>query len=75
MFNFTEEKLAGRSRAFRYLFHVVSGFRFVSYRAWREAGEPNPFVTKTYTRRHTERVEFVDIFGEELDRSSPRSRR
>ncbi len=29
-------------------------------------GEPNPFVGKTYRQHVTERIEFVDIFGEEL---------
>lgn len=63
---FTEPKLAQKSRIFRYLFYLASGFRLKSFRSWAKDGEPNPFVTKSYRPVRTERVEFVDIFDDML---------
>lgn len=62
----TEPELAEKSRLFRYLFYLSSGCRLTSFRSWAEQGEPNPFVAKSYKAVRTERVEFVDIFGDVL---------
>lgn len=63
---FTEPKLAQKSRLFRYVFYLASGFRLKSFRSWANEGEPNPFVTKTYRSVRTERVEFSDIYDDML---------
>lgn len=64
MFKLSGPALAGKSCYLRYVYFLVSGFRFKSYRAWREAGEPNPFVKKSYRHQATHRVEYIDIFAE-----------
>ena len=55
-------KLPARGRLFRYVYFLISGFQFVSYKSWIKRGEPNPFVTKCYRNRVTHRSEFSDIF-------------
>ena len=72
MINYTAPKLAEKSAVFRYLHFVITSFRLKSFRSWKEAGEPNPFVEKTYRTVRTERVEFVDIFEDVL---TPENRR
>ena len=74
MFKFSASDLAARPKVFRYLYYVLSSFQLKSFRSWRKEGEPNPFVKKTYRRKVTDRVEFVDIFGDDLDARRPRSR-
>ena len=68
MLQITDKKLSNRSELFRYMFFLISGCRLVRYQTWKQAGEPNPFVTRTYDRPTTDRVEFVDIFGDELSK-------
>jgi hypothetical protein len=58
---------------FRYIYYVVSAVRLKSFRQWRNDGEPNPFVRKTYKRVVTERAEFTDIFDDVLKSARPRS--
>lgn len=74
MFKMSASSLAGKSAAYRYAYFLVTSFKPVGFKAWRHQGEPNPFVGKSYRRVVTERVEFVDIFGEDLNRSKPNSR-
>ena len=74
MFKMSASKLAERSATFRYLYFLISSFKPIGFKAWKEQGEPNPFVEKSYRRVVTERVEFVDIFGDDLNRSRPNSR-
>lgn len=64
----TDRDLERRSKAYRYLFYLVSNVRFKRYRTWLREGEPNPFVGKTYRKVQTERVEFDDIFEDIFDR-------
>lgn len=61
---FTEPKLEQKSRTFRYLYYLASGFRLKSFQSWEKEGEPNPFVAKSYKQVRTERIEFVDIFDD-----------
>ena len=74
MFKMSATNLAEKSAAFRYLYFLISSFKPIGFKAWKEQGEPNPFVEKTYRRVVTERIEFVDIFGEDLNRKKPNSR-
>ena len=62
MVKMTEPGLKKRSLIFRYFFYLVSGRRLRSFKAWKEEGEPNPFVAKSYRPIVTERVEFDDLF-------------
>jgi len=71
MLKYTEPKLAKKSAYFRYLHYTITSFRLKSFRSWKSAGEPNPFVEKTYRPVRTERIEFVDIFEDVL---APRKR-
>lgn len=71
MFRLSATDLAVKPAAFRYAYYILTSVNPKSFRAWRKEGEPNPFVAKTYRRQVTERVEFVDIFGEELDARRP----
>lgn len=71
----TEHGLSKKSPFFRYFFYIFSSFRPVSFRNWKANGEPNPFVTPSYKKREqTERVEFIDIFSEDLSRSGGRTK-
>lgn len=74
MFRLSASKLAEKPALHRYLYFLFSSFQLTSFRAWRRAGEPNPFVGKTYRQHVTERVEFVDIFGDDLATQRSRSR-
>ncbi len=39
----------------------------MSYQSWVKAGEPNPFVSRSYARRpQTRRNDFTDIFADDL---------
>lgn len=60
----TCSNIAGKPRVFRYFFYLISSCRLRGYRSWKQAGEPNPFVAKTYRAIQTERVEFTDLFEE-----------
>ena len=71
MFTVSELKLAEKSRFFRYVFYLISGFRLTSFHTWTQEGEPNPFVKRAYRQRQTRRVEFTDIF-EDLDKKNKR---
>lgn len=64
MFEVTDQKLAKKSLLFRYLFYVISSVRTVSFSSWQNAGEPNPFVSRTYRNKQTKRQEIIDIFDE-----------
>ena len=67
MFRVEEKNLSGKSPYFRYLFYLISSCRAISYKSWVREGEPNPFVSHSYSpREQTQRVEFVDIFAEEF---------
>lgn len=66
MIFYTGPKLAEKSAIFRYLHFLVTSFRLESFRSWQAAGEPNPFVGKTYRAVRTEQKEFVDIFEDVL---------
>jgi hypothetical protein len=66
MLKLSPSSLAKRSETFRYLYFVITSFKLKSFRAWKKAGEPNPFVTKTYRHNVTARVEFTDIFDDVL---------
>ncbi|MCG6883968.1 MAG: hypothetical protein LJE62_09465 [Silicimonas sp.] len=74
MFKLSSPDLAKRSATFRYLYYIVSSFRFKSFRSWQQDGEPNPFVTNSYKRVVTERVEFTDIFDDVLKPRRQKSR-
>ena len=74
MLKFSATDLAARPTVFRYLYYILTSFNPRSFRSWQKAGEPNPFVQKTYRQQVTERVEFVDIFGEDLKARRPRSK-
>lgn len=74
MFKMSASNLAEKSAAFRYLYFLISSFKPIGFKAWKEQGEPNPFVGKCYRRVVTERVEFVDIFGEDLNKQRPTRR-
>lgn len=74
MLKLPASKLARRSAAFRYAYFVVTSFKLKSFRAWKDAGEPNPFVGKTYRHNVTERVEFTDIFEDVLKGPKAQSR-
>jgi len=59
--------LRRKPKWFRFVYFIVSGVRFTSYRTWSEAGEPNPFVSLCHTaRRSTSRQEVIDVFGADL---------
>jgi hypothetical protein len=74
MFKMSEPDLAKKPAVYRYVYFLVSSLKPMGFRAWKARGEPNPFVGKSYRRVVTERVEFVDIFGDDLKRSKPTSR-
>ncbi len=74
MFNLSANDLAAKPTIFRYVYYVLTAFNPKTYKAWQEAGEPNPFVAKTYRKQVTDRVEFVDIFGDDLNAHHPRSK-
>lgn len=74
MFKISASKLSKKSEAFRYLYFLISSFKPISFKTWKQRGEPNPFVEKSYRRVVTERVEFVDIFGDDLNKTRPNSR-
>ncbi|MEM9426555.1 MAG: hypothetical protein AAGA06_07615 [Pseudomonadota bacterium] len=76
MFKIPAAKLAKKSDRFRYLYFVITSCKLKSFKAWRQAGEPNPFVQKTYRHNVTARVEFTDIFDDILkpDRTESRDR-
>lgn len=59
-------KLAKKSETFRYIYFLISSCKLKSFKAWKKAGEPNPFVAKTYRHNVTARVEFTDIFDDIL---------
>lgn len=67
MLKLSPAALAKRSVAFRYVYFLVTSFKMTSFRGWKKAGEPNPFVEKTYRHTVTERVEFTDIFDDVLN--------
>ncbi len=66
MFEISATDLAVKPAAFRYVYYILTSVNLKSYRTWRKEGEPNPFVGKTYRQKVTERVEFVDIFADDL---------
>ncbi|MEM7719390.1 MAG: hypothetical protein AAF222_09305 [Pseudomonadota bacterium] len=66
MLGLSPDRLAKRSAAFRYGYYLVTSCKLKSFRGWKCAGEPNPFVEKTYRHKVTERVEFTDIFDDVL---------
>ena len=66
MLKFTATDLAEKSAVFRYVYYVLTAFNPKSFRTWQREGEPNPFVEKTYRQHVTDRIEFVDIFSNEL---------
>ena len=66
MFKVSWTDLFRRSANLRYIYYVVSAVRLQSFKQWRDDGEPNPFVRKTYRHAVTERAEFTDIFGDVL---------
>lgn len=66
MIRYTQPTLSQKSAAFRYLYYTITGVRLKSFRSWRDAGEPNPFVGKSYRSRQTHREEFLDIFDDVL---------
>lgn len=70
----SEAELARRPLLFRYAYYVLSSFRLLSLTRWRRAGEPNPFVQRTYRHKGTERVEFVEAFCDLLQSRGPGSR-
>ena len=74
MLKMSASELAKKSAVFRYAYFLVTSLKPLGFRAWKDRGEPNPFVGKCYRRVVTERVEFVDIFGDDLKRSKPTSR-
>ncbi len=71
MFFFSQESLAKRSKAFRYLHYIISGVRYVPFAKWNAKGEPNPFVKPTYRHKGTHQAEFAEIFE---DLRGPRTR-
>ena len=75
MLKLSKSQLANKPAIIRYLYFVTSSCKLVSFSAWRRAGEPNPFVGKTYRQHVTERIEFVDIFGDDLNDRGPRRSR
>ncbi len=64
MFQFTQRRLARKSKLFRYAFFIISSVQLKSFRSWTKEGEPNPFVAKTYRHKQSRRVEFDDIFDD-----------
>lgn len=62
MFKFSAQELAGKPRCFRYLHYILTNLRLISPREWKKAGEPNPFVRKTYRHKMSEIADFNDIF-------------
>ena len=74
MFKLPASKLSQKSELFRYFYYVFSSFKLRSFKAWKKAGEPNPFVAKTYRHNVTARVEFTDIFEDVLGRDRAESR-
>lgn len=64
MFKLSACQLAEKPHLFRYFYYVFSSLRLITLRDWKAAGEPNPFVEKTYPTKVTEMVDFVDIFDE-----------
>jgi hypothetical protein len=74
MIKYTQPALAQKSTAFRYLYYTISGVRLKSFRSWKDAGEPNPFVGKSYRNRQTHREEFLDIFDDLLGDAAIKSR-
>lgn len=68
MFHIDQDRLAQKSRLYRYFFYILSSFRPVAFSAWTEEGEPNPFVPVTRRIRVTHRNEIQDIFRDSLGR-------
>ena len=66
MLRMSPSGLEKRSATFRYVYFLITSVKFKSFRAWKEDGEPDPFVEKTYRTVVTERVEFTDIFEDVL---------
>lgn len=66
MFSFDERKLREQPNWYRYLFYLISSCTFISYRSWKQGGEPNPFVSQKPRPRYTHHKEIVDIFGDTL---------
>ena len=62
MIKFSAQELAGKSCCFRYLHYIVTNLHLISPGEWRRAGEPNPFVRKTYRHKMSEIADFDDIF-------------
>ncbi len=62
-------KLADQTALVRYIYFLVTSCCLKTYRSWQSAGEPNPFVRKSYRVACTERVEFADIFEDVLSTS------
>jgi len=60
------ESLGKNSYIFRYVYFMLSSFRFKSFAQWKAEGEPNPFVAKKLKRRQTSRQEIVEIFHDKL---------
>ena len=70
MIPFGQQTLNRRSRAFRYLYYVISNVRLISYSKWTEIGEPNPFLCKSYRQLGARRSEFLDLL-QDLHQAGP----
>lgn len=66
MSKYVQRKFAQKSSFYRYLYFLVSGLRFRSFAAWKQEGEPNPFVRPCYDARITSRSELVSLFRSRL---------
>ncbi|WP_413717556.1 hypothetical protein [Silicimonas sp. MF1-12-2] len=68
MFVIRSDALQKRSKVFRYIYFLISGFRFCSPSNWVRDGEPNPFVRALPRNRITHQQEIEDIFEDSLGR-------
>ena len=55
-----------KASVYRYVYFLLSSLRLHSYSAWKQAGEPNPFVRSCYELRRTSRSELVCLFPSRL---------
>lgn len=57
---------ARMSPVIRYAYFILSSLTLRSYSAWKQEGEPNPFVRPCYEMLRTTRSELVSLFPSHL---------
>lgn len=59
----TEER---RTRFGLYLYYLASTLSFRTYRNWKKAGQPNPFLQRKARRDETTRHDIAETFRDEF---------